>query len=74
MLWYCSSEKKVKSFKNCYFGAKEGSTQAKKIKNGVSIGPTQNQIHKYFAEITKRDPKFSKTLYFVKISNVLTDL
>ena len=37
-------------------------------------GPRPKQKATFFPEITKLDPKLSKTFYFNKISNVLAEL
>ena len=68
MLKSISSEKKlVKPLKNCFFGPNLH-------RKGVIMDRAQDEKKVFLAKITKADHELSESFYFIKISNVLTEL
>ena len=54
--------------------SKNGHFRAQRVQKRSQYGPYPKQKTIFFAAITKGDHKFSKTFYFIKISNVLVEL
>ena len=59
-------KKLVKPLKNCFF--------APNLHRRVHYGPRPRWTKKFLAKIKKADHQLSESFYFIKISNVLTEL